>query len=136
MGEVYICPGKRQVFTCQVTLDTSLPNRLMWRIHFQGSLNENDIVAVFLPSDLVGHIIENRETFVFNLTSSSQYTLESTLTVNIDSNIMSLNGATVSCSKGIGASQQTVIHILNGNIADIYISVTVYLVYDIITFPL
>lgn len=97
----------------------SLPiaNRLVWRIHFQDSLNVNNVTAVFIPSDSVGHVIMNQHMFVFNLTSSSHFRLESTLTVNISSNIMSFNGASVSCSKGVGTINQAVIHILNGNIS-------------------
>ena len=116
-GEVYVCPGERQVFSCRVEFDTTAPNRLMWNIHFQNSVTEPDIFAVFIPSDPVGHIQINRDIFVFNLTTNDFSGLESTMTVNaiMPDTLTNLNGARVSCSQQNRSHQYAVINVLNGN---------------------
>ena len=89
-GVVYICPGRTQIFTCEIPKQGSL-TRLEWRIDFEHSSrpSEESVTWLFTSDDPEGHILrESRPgiTFMFNLTSngSSSLSLVSVMSVTVD----------------------------------------------------
>ena len=114
-GEVYVCLGKAQQFSCQVSYDGTSPNRLQWRVHFNDSLSQHDITQIYIPNDPVGDVHINRDIFAFILISSSAFGLNSTLTVDLNNTSLNylVNGSRVSCSQGNGSDTQHAIVLLS-----------------------
>ena len=115
VGEVHTCPGETQVYTCRVSGQLS-PLQLEWRVHFEDSLSEPDVIQSYISSDPVGQIQRDHRTgysFTFNLTSSGSTGLVSTMTIIIDVNIGTLiNPAAVNCGR---EDESSLLRIHDGN---------------------
>ena len=116
-GVVYICPGRTQIFTCEVPKQGSL-TRLEWRIDFEHS-SEASVTRLFTSADPEGHILRDSRPgirIVLNLTSngSSSLSLVSVMSLTVD-NINAavlINNATVNCGD---EANQKMLHIIEGD---------------------
>ena len=119
--DVYLCPGKTQIFLCEVPKQGSL-TRLEWRIDFEHSSrpSEASVTRLFTSADPEGHILRDSRpgiTFMFNLTSNglSSLSLVSVLSVTID-NILNatalINNVTVDCGD---EANRKILQVIEGN---------------------
>ena len=117
--DVYLCPGKTQIFSCKVPKQDSL-TRLEWRIDFEHSSmpSEASVTRLFTSDDPEGHILRDSKPgvrFVFNFTSngSSSLSLVSVMSVTVDDiNATALiNNATVNCGD---EANRKILHIIEG----------------------
>lgn len=96
-----LCFGQPRTFLCEVQKQDSLVPRLEWRVDFVSSPPMPWITRRFTGDDPEGRVLRDSRSvvkFEFNLTSNSNSSLTSVMTVTVeDINGTSFNNATLEC---------------------------------------